>query len=219
MAQRHRRVVAGLTRETPAPGVTVWQPARGYRFGVEVYLLADFAWRGGAAGTVVDLGAGSGVVGLLLATLGAHVTAVEREPRWLEVLRRNAAESVVGVDVVAADVRTFRGACDLVVGNPPWFDPAQPIPPDPWKAVSRAMLHGDVADFVDAGLRSAPRVCVVTRVERAGSLRRPGSHVARRAVVGPKLLFAEVRPGEGPERVEEVDVTAAYARFSVRAPS
>lgn len=201
-----------LTREVPAPGLVVWQPRRGYRYGVEVYLLADFALRGGG-GRVVDLGCGSGVVGLLMAAAGCPTTLVDRDPRWLSVARRNVSESAVEGAVVDADVRALEGAWDLAVSNPPWFEPDEPIPPDPWKAVSRAMLHGRVADFVAAGLRVAPRVCVVTRVERRAELAHPDGHVARLARHGDKLLLAELRRGAGTLREEGVDVDAAYARW------
>jgi tRNA1(Val) A37 N6-methylase TrmN6 len=208
-----------LTRETPAPGVVVHQPRRGYRFGVEVYALAHFALSrpspegDGVAlrspvSTAVDLGCGSGVVGLLLASRGVRVRAIDREPRWVALAARNAAESGLPVRVELADARDVTGEADLVVSNPPWFRPDEPVSPDPWKASARSMLHGDVADFVAAGLRMAPRVCVVTRPERARELPPP----ARRAFVGDKLVLLEF----GGTRVtidEAFDLAAAYRAF------
>lgn len=198
-----------LTRETPAPGVVVWQPRRGYRYGVEVYVLADFALRGGDAHTAVDLGCGSGVIALLLASRGVAVTAVEREPRWVELARRSAADSGLPVDVVEADVRAWSGRADLAVANPPWFPPDEPIPPDPWKATARAMLHGDVRAFAEAGLRAAPRACLVTRSERLRDL--GGLPITRLARLGEKVVFVEL--GEGEFREEGLDVEGAYGRF------
>lgn len=196
-----------LTRETPAPGLTVWQPRRGYRFGGEVYAIVAFALAGGRPRTALDLGCGSGVIGLLLARQGVAVRGVERDPRWLEVARRNAAESAVDFEVVEGDVRTWSGGTvDLVVANPPWFSASDPVSPDPWRAVSRSMLHGDVADFVAAGLRHAPRVCVVTRRERLAGL--PG-HVARRVDLPDDVVLVEIRSGEGETRIETLDVVAA----------
>lgn len=205
-----------LTRETPAPGLVAWQPRRGHRFGVEVYLLADFALRGGPAATAVDLGTGGGILALLLAWAGARVTAIEREPRWLELARRSVADSGLQVEVVAADARAWRGApVDVVVTNPPWFDPARgPVPPDPWRAASRATLHGGPGDFVRAGLALAPRVCLVgpalPEVE--------GAFLARRAAHG-RVRLGEYRLGAGATDDEPVDVVAAYARFGRPAPA
>jgi tRNA1(Val) A37 N6-methylase TrmN6 len=163
----------GITRETPAPGVVLWQPRRGYRYGVEVYALASFALDREAAAArevrrVVELGAGSGVVALLLAALGLEVWAVERDRRWRPLLERSLAESQVPgrVHLVWADARDDLGSAvpapDLVLANPPWFDPAAgPASPDPWKADARTAHHGDLDAFVAAGLRLAPRVYTV----------------------------------------------------------
>lgn len=198
-----------LTRETPAPGLVVWQPRRGYRYGVEVYLLADFALRGGPAESVVDLGCGSGVLGLLLSLEIPAASLVDREPRWVELARRSAADSGRG-EVIDADVRGLEGRWALAVANPPWFSPAEPIPPDPWKASARAMLHGDVDAFVEAGLRVAPRLCLVTRRPVSAP---PGAHCSRVAKHGEKLRFTELRRGEGVTVEEPVDVESAYRRF------
>lgn len=198
-----------LTRETPAPGVVVWQPRRGYRYGVEVYLLADFALRGGAAQDIVELGAGSGVISLLLAATGARVTAIERQPAWIDVARRGIADSGLPVALVEADARTWEGHADLVVTNPPWFDPAHgPVSPDPWRAASRTALHGTPEDLLTAGLRIAPRVCVVGPRLAVP----PGAHAARVGRHG-RLVLAELRAGDGPTAEEPVDAAAAYARW------
>lgn len=203
-----------LTRETPAPGVVVWQPRRGYRYGVEVYLLADFALRTpGSSATgpprIVELGAGSGVISLLLAATGARVTAIERQPAWIEVARRGIADSGLPVELVEADARTWTGTADLVVTNPPWFDPAHgPVSPDPWRAASRTALHGTPEELITAGLRIAPRVCVVGPRLAVP----PGAHAARVGRHG-RLVLAELRAGDGPTAEEPVDVAAAYARW------
>jgi tRNA1(Val) A37 N6-methylase TrmN6 len=201
-----------LTRETPAPGLVVWQPRRGYRFGVEVYALAAFALGGGTPATAIDLGCGSGVVGLLLAWRGVRVTGVDREPRWTALARRSAAESGLSAVFVDADVRAWAGPrADLVVSNPPWFPPDEPRSPDPWKAASRSMIHGDVRAFAEAGLRLAPRVCLVTRRERERDL--AGLPLARRARLGDEVVLLELREGAATLVDEPLDLPAAYAAF------
>lgn len=201
-----------LTREVPAPGVVVWQPKPGYRYGVEVYALAAFALAGAPMTTAIDLGCGSGVVGLLLASRGVRVTGVEREPRWVALARRNAKESALPIDVVEADVRTWSGPrADVVVTNPPWFPANEPLSPDPWRAASRAMLHGDVRAFVEAGLRHAPRVCLVTRRERERDLL--GLPLVRRSRLGDEVVLLEIADGQGPLVDEPLDLRAAYALF------
>lgn len=206
-----------LTCETPAPGLRVWQPKRGYRFGVEVYALAAFAL-GESGGPplapptrALELGCGSGVVSLLLAWRGVEMVAVERQAAWVPVARRNAEESGMPVTIVEGDIRTLSIPSELVVCNPPWFPADQPMSPDPMKAASRAMLHGDVRDFAEAGLRCAPRVCVVTRREREHDL--SGRHVARRAELGRELVLLELQREACMRHDEPLDLPACYAAF------
>ena len=197
------RAVTEWTKESPAPGVVAYQPSRGYRYGVEVYALATFAMRsdllkpGDPPATALDLGAGSGVLGLLLAYRGLRVTGVELDAAWVERARQGATESRLPVEVIHGDVRHWSGPrVDLVVTNPPWFDPARgPCSPDPMKAAARTCFHGDVADFVRVGLAHSDRVCVVTR-QVAGSVS-AGAWVARIARLGKNVVCFEVRAGTG----------------------
>ena len=115
------------------------QPARGrgHRAGSDAALLAAAAdARPGE--TVVDLGAGTGAVGLALAarTAALDVVLVEREPDLADLAAWNAAANgLVRVTVVRADIlappRARRaaglvpGSADLVATNPPFLDPAR----------------------------------------------------------------------------------------------
>jgi tRNA1(Val) A37 N6-methylase TrmN6 len=218
------RCFGRLTEEDAAPGLRIFQPARGHRYGGEVYALAAFALGIGAPAPVpralsaVELGSGSGVVSLLLARQGLQVRAWDRDPAWVELARASLARSPGARGGVKFSVRDIQalgrpGPADVVVTNPPWFDPAEgPVPADPRRATARAMLHGTVQDFVDVGLRLAPRVCVVTRAERLAELRLPGAHVARRAwLPGGKVGLVELRRGEGATVEEPLDVEAITA--------
>lgn len=190
----------GWTREAPAEGLVCWQPKVGYRYGVEAYALASFAVGPGVGEgmTALDLGAGSGIVALLLASRGLRVTAVERDERWRLALARSVAESGVAVEVRFGDVRELDlPGVDLVVANPPWYDPARgPVAPDDHKAHARSTLHGTAADFVRAGLRVAPRVCVVLPAT-VGLPRVEDAALRRRAAVG-GLLLGEFCAEDGP---------------------
>ena len=205
------------TCESPAPGVRCGPPRRGYRWGVEVYALAAFALGGGPTPrSAADLGAGSGIVGLLLAYAGLRVEAWERAAAWHPALARSIAESGAPIRVHADDVRSVEGPrrFDVVVTNPPWFPADQPRSPDPWRAECRSMIHGDTRAFVDAGLRLAPRVCLVTRPARRPDL--VGYQVVRQSQLGDQVLLVEV--GEGAASPawpapEALDLVTAYARF------
>jgi release factor glutamine methyltransferase len=77
---------------------------------------------------VLDMGTGSGVNGILAATRGAHVVAVDVNPYALEAARANAERNGVAdlVDVRESDVFAgVNGVFDLIVFDPPyrWFTP------------------------------------------------------------------------------------------------
>lgn len=108
------------------------QPAAGHRFGADALLLAAFAHPG--RGPVLDLGAGSGAVGLGLALRGEKlvVHALEIETEALACACENARR--LGLSerwrAVPGDVRAIREivpaeSCGQVVCNPPWFRPGR----------------------------------------------------------------------------------------------
>ncbi len=59
------------------------------------------------SGTVLDIGAGTGRVALHLASAGARVTALDREPVFLRELERRAAAAGLEVRTVVADAAGF----------------------------------------------------------------------------------------------------------------
>lgn len=107
------------------PGVFIPRP--------ETELLLELAASQlASAGTVVDLGAGSGAIALAVAQeySAARVVAVERSDTALAWLRRNAAERAAAgdrpIEVVAGDLTDpavlaeLAGAVDVLLANPPY---------------------------------------------------------------------------------------------------
>lgn len=119
-----------LTRDGFLGGrVAVWQPASGYRAGNDPVLLAA-SCPARPDESVLELGAGVGVASLCLAwrVNGLRITAVEREARYAELARRNAAENGAPVEVVGADIAKLpaelrQRSFDHVIANPPYFSP------------------------------------------------------------------------------------------------
>ncbi len=103
--------------------------------------------------TVLDLGAGSGVLGLIAHHV-AHAertVLVERNADFAAWARYNAARAEGDVEVVVADLREWHAPdrFDLVVTNPPWFAPgAGRVSSNPISAAATHADHGDFADFV-----------------------------------------------------------------------
>jgi ribosomal protein L11 methyltransferase len=70
-------------------------------------LLLELASREGAAGPLLDVGTGSGVLAIAAARLGFHpVLAVDNEPESIEAARQNAAQNGVEIEVRPLDLRS-----------------------------------------------------------------------------------------------------------------
>jgi tRNA1(Val) A37 N6-methylase TrmN6 len=148
----------------------VVQPARGHhRAGTDALLLAA-ALPADAAGTVVDLGAGTGAAGLAVAARCAAVSAilVERDP-VLAGLARSALDlpenaglagrvTVIELDIGAPEERRLgaglaRGAAAHVILNPPFHAPGTVrASPRPGRAAAHVL---DGEDGLDRWMRTA----------------------------------------------------------------
>jgi tRNA1Val (adenine37-N6)-methyltransferase len=109
-------------------GLTIRQPARGYRFSVDPLLLCSFV-EGGGAGTVADLGTGCGVIPLIMARRlpEAEIVGVELQPEMAALARRNLEANGLAerVRIVETDILHLRqvlphAGFDLVLANPPY---------------------------------------------------------------------------------------------------
>lgn len=168
---------AGLTRDAfLGDALTLLQPERGYRAGIDAVLLA--AAVSGAAGAAaastpikaLDLGAGIGTAGLCLARRlrGAEVVLLERQPALAALARRNvAANGLAGrVTVVEADLLAPQAVLaaaglaiathDVVLANPPYHAEGHGTASgDAVKAAANAMAPG----MLDHWARAMARLC------------------------------------------------------------
>lgn len=79
----------------------------------------------------LEVGCGAGLVSLLAARSGAKVTATDLNPHAIAIVRYNARENGVAVDVVQADLLAgLPGPFDLVAFNPPYLptNPDEVVP-------------------------------------------------------------------------------------------
>ena len=105
--------------------VRVLQKRKGYRFSVDAPLLADFI-RTEPSDEILELGAGSGVISLLLSIkLFRHITALEVQADLADLARRNVALNGLEdrVLIVEADFRSFDPGktFDVIFSNPPYI--------------------------------------------------------------------------------------------------
>jgi tRNA1Val (adenine37-N6)-methyltransferase len=222
MSERPTELIAEETLDSILGGaLRLYQPRRGYRFSVEAVLLARFAAARPAA-RVLELGAGCGVVGLILAACARprEVVALEIQPALAALIERNAALNGLGmVRAVCADLRGRRalgaapGGFDLVLANPPFRARAsgRESPQasrrlargeaaarleDFTAAAARYARHGGRAAFVFAAARSAELISAL----RACSLEpKRIRFVHPNAAASASSVLVEARKGGGVE--------------------
>ncbi len=192
------------------------QPARGYRVALEAPMLARFALEGRDRPFrhAIDLGAGPGAIGLMLVATGwaERATAIEVDAEHARLAAANAARNALGerFAVVVDDVARARAdAADLVIANPPYFEPDEgAVAPDERRAGARAFTRGTLPAFVRASARLlAPRGRVIVAlpssraVELIETLAHSGLHAKRLRFVHPRprreaqVVFVEAKPG------------------------
>lgn len=92
----------------------VYQPAE------DTYLLIETLEVEG--GSLLDMGAGTGIIGLHAALQGAEVTAVDVDARAVENTRVNAARNGMDIAVVQSDLfAAVEGRFDVMAFNPPYL--------------------------------------------------------------------------------------------------
>jgi tRNA1(Val) A37 N6-methylase TrmN6 len=161
--------------------VRLLQPRGGHRAGSDAVLLAA-AVEPLETGMVVDLGAGSGAVGLMIgARMPAHIAFVERDPVLVEMCRRNVdlnglrdRSSVVEADILAAaGERRRRGllpaSADVVVTNPPYLEEGRSrSSPDAVRARAHQLPEGGMERWVRVCadlLKSKGRLALIHRAD------------------------------------------------------
>ncbi|MGD0281426.1 MAG: tRNA1(Val) (adenine(37)-N6)-methyltransferase [Dissulfurispiraceae bacterium] len=182
--------------------IKIHQNKKGYRFSVDALLLASFAERA-AVRNIADFGAGSGIIGLLLAMKypGAKVMLIELQ----ESLARLAEQNIVlnrleeRVGVIRMDIKSISShngfnssilgplSFDLVVSNPPYRRTKTGlINPGDEKAIARHEILLSLADLARAGavlLKHHGRLCIIHLPERlaeiTGVMRDNGLEVKR----------------------------------------
>ena len=112
-------------------GLRILQKERGFRFGMDAVLLADFA-RVEARDRAADFGTGTGIIPLLLTGRGfaAHIDAIEIQPEMAEMasrsVRLNGLDGRITVHtspVEEADRIISPGSLDVITCNPPYGVP------------------------------------------------------------------------------------------------
>jgi tRNA1Val (adenine37-N6)-methyltransferase len=204
------------------------QPADGYRFSVDAVLLAGFC-RSAGARSALDLGAGCGVVGLLLAhrNPALRLCGVELQPELAELAAANVRDNGLQarVAMIAGRLQDFGGTAefplpvDLVVSNPPYRAAhSGRVNPHPQRAAARHEIHVDLAALAEGAarmLRRGGRFAMIYPAERLGSLL---AAMQRWGLEPKRLRLVHSRPGERARRVLAEGIKGARSGLTVEAP-
>ncbi len=170
--------------------LTIRQPTRGYRAGVDPVLLAA-ATEAQAGDRVLELGCGVGTAALCLAARvpGLAITGVELQPDYAALARENAAANGLPLDVIDADIAALPDTLrqqqfTQVIANPPYFDrnagsPAtdagretamgEALPLETWVDIAaRRLAPKGIATFIHRAERLPDLLCAMR--SRLGSL-------------------------------------------------
>jgi tRNA1(Val) A37 N6-methylase TrmN6 len=195
--------MADTTQDRVLDGrVSLRQPARGYRAGLDAALLAA-ACDAGPGARVIEAGCGAG--GALLAAAArrpeARFTGVERDPAALALARENIAANGMEdrVEVVPGDVALrFSGLglapFDAAMANPPFFDD-----PDALRGPAAERRGAWMADdgleawigFLSKAVREGGSITLIHRADRLADILRFLEPKAGSAQVRPVLPFAD----------------------------
>lgn len=168
--------------------IKLYQREKGYRFSLDALLVESFV-RVTRANMIADLGAGSGIIGLLLALRypEAKVFLVEIQKGLFELARRNIEINGLSERVFAAnaDITAIgqkgavnaampagfkAGGFDLVVSNPPFRAPsAGRLSVDEERAIARHELAVTLRHLAQAAsrlLKNGGRFCMIHHPER-----------------------------------------------------
>ncbi len=164
------------------PDPPLSQPSDGYRYSIDALLLASFACPK-PMDRVVDLGAGCGVISIVLAHRfpNISITAIELQQELCTMAAENFARHGLDgrAEVVMGDINGFRtlfaaGSFDYAVSNPP-FRPVEAgrICPAPGEAVARHEIALDLNGLLRAVkylLRPGGRLAMIYPAERLATL-------------------------------------------------
>ena len=202
-----------MKRIKPSPGedetldsfyhgrVLILQKKRGYRFSVDAPLLADFI-RTRPADKLLELGAGNGIISLLLSRKPFRlIVCLEVQPGLADLARRNIALNRLEKKIVVLeqDLRAFRPEekFDLVFSNPPYIkSTGGHLSVSEEKSIAKHEIRGDIFDIIHASgsvLEQDGRACFIYPVKRKSDFDRAVEEVGLRVTT---LRFVHSRGGE-----------------------
>jgi len=102
----------------------IYQPLEGYCYNSDTIFLYDFIKKFKIRGDVLDIGSGSGILGLMVARdFKVNLTAVEKQEFMANYTKINAKANKIDIDVKIGDFQKvdFEKKFDFLISNPPFY--------------------------------------------------------------------------------------------------
>ena len=137
-------------------GLRIIQNSKGFCFGIDAVLLANFT-RVKKNAKLVDLGTGTGIIPILLAgkSAASKIIGIEIQDEVAEMASRSVKLNKLEdrVEILNMDMKDAvgvlgKGQMDLVVSNPPYMHSNGLINENDKKAISRHGLKCDIEDVI-----------------------------------------------------------------------
>lgn len=130
----------------------LYQPQEGYCYNSDSIFLYDFINGFNPRGRMLDVGAGCGVVGLLVARDNPRVEleAVEKQAPFVRYASKNAEVNGIDYRIHHTDFLDFHDekGFDYIVSNPPFYHEGASRSSDPMIHTARYNVHLPVDDFI-----------------------------------------------------------------------
>ena len=161
-------------------GLKIIQNKKWFCFGVDSVLLSDFAKEIHRGSSILDLGAGNGVLGLLLSAKvpNSKITGVEVQEKVTEMARRsvqlnNLQDRIEFINANIKDVGKIQ-EYDAIVTNPPYKEAGTGIQNEVGtKQIARHEILATLEDFIKTAsinLKDKGSMYMVNRPERLADI-------------------------------------------------
>ena len=130
----------------------LYQPIDGYCYNSDSLFLYDFISSFSPKGRVLDIGAGSGVLGLLVARDFAKVEleAIEKQEVFVTLAQRNAKINKIDYSLHVGDFLDFNDSkgFDYIISNPPFYHDGATKSSNDVKSIARSNSHLPIKEFI-----------------------------------------------------------------------
>lgn len=164
-------------------GLKIIQNKNGFCFGMDSVLLSDFAKEIKKNSTILDMGTGTGILGILLSakTQDTKITGIEIQPEVAEMARRSVQLNHLEerINIVCEDVKKLKeiyeaGSFGAIVTNPPYKKKGTGgMNENEAKLISRHEITANLEDFISIAsylLKDQGNIYIVHRPERLADI-------------------------------------------------